>query len=189
MDLEGITMSFITTVSGRHFDPIMPEEDLIDERDIAHALSLMCRANGHTRIFYSVAQHSIACAKEAVARKESDAVVLGCLLHDASEAYLCDITRPMKQYLSEYLEAEKRLQEAIWQKWMETAPDEQQRQIIFEIDDLMMSKEFHELMAEDLYEDYTKLVRSFSCEYRPPSDIETEFLELLHIYMKATNTI
>ena len=95
----------------------------------------------------------------------------------------------MKQYLSEYLEAEKRLQEAIWQKWMETAPDEQQRQIIFEIDDLMMSKEFHELMAEDLNEDYTKLIRSFSCEYQTPSDIETEFLELLHIYMKATNTI
>ena len=53
-------MSYITTFTGKHFDPIHPVPEKIDVKDIAHALSLICRANGHTRFFYSVAQHSIA---------------------------------------------------------------------------------------------------------------------------------
>lgn len=52
-------MSYITTVSGIHFDPVNPHEELIDIIDIAHALSMICRANGHTRIFYSVLLRSI----------------------------------------------------------------------------------------------------------------------------------
>lgn len=50
-------MSYITTARGIHFDPIEPEEELLRIRDIAHSLSLICRANGHTTHFYSVAQH------------------------------------------------------------------------------------------------------------------------------------
>ena len=61
-------MSYITTFTGKHFGPIHPIPEKIDMKDIAHALSLICRANGHTRFFYSVAQHSIACCKEAKTR-------------------------------------------------------------------------------------------------------------------------
>ena len=61
-------MSYITTVTGKHFDPVNPDEKLIDIYDIAHSLSLICRANGHIKHFYSVAQHSVACAKEAQKR-------------------------------------------------------------------------------------------------------------------------
>ena len=85
-------MSYITTVSGIHFYPLNPNPDDIDISDIAHALSLICRANGHFKYFYSVAQHCIACAEEAIERGYSLEVTLGCLLHDASEAYLCDVT-------------------------------------------------------------------------------------------------
>lgn len=52
-------MSYITTFTGKHFDPTHPVPEKIDVKDIAHALSLICRANGHTRFFYSVAQHSL----------------------------------------------------------------------------------------------------------------------------------
>ena len=86
-------MSYITTVTGKHFDPMDPGNQDFNIVDIAHALSLICRGNGHIRFFYSVAQHSIACAEEAVARGYSPEVILGCLLHDASEAYLSDVTR------------------------------------------------------------------------------------------------
>ena len=60
-------MSYITTVSGIHFYPLDPNPDDIDIKDIAHALSLICRANGHFKYFYSVAQHCVACANEAIA--------------------------------------------------------------------------------------------------------------------------
>ena len=61
-------MSYITTVTGKHFYPLNPNPQDIDIEDIAHALSLICRANGHFKYFYSVAQHCIACAEEAVER-------------------------------------------------------------------------------------------------------------------------
>ena len=73
-------MSYITTVTGKHFDPMDPGNQDFNIVDIAHALSLICRGNGHIRFFYSVAQHSIACAEEAVARGYSPEVILGCLL-------------------------------------------------------------------------------------------------------------
>ena len=77
-------MSSIVTFTEKHFDPTAPEENLIDLSDIGHALSLICRGNGHVKYFYSVAQHSIACCREAQARGYSDRVQLACLLHDAS---------------------------------------------------------------------------------------------------------
>ena len=102
-------MSWITTYTGKHFDPVAPQEELLELRDIAHSLSLICRANGHMKHFYSVGQHSVACAKEAQARGLSERIVLGCLLHDASEAYLSDVTRPIKHEMTRYLEVEETL--------------------------------------------------------------------------------
>ena len=106
-------MSYITTYTGKHFDPIQPEPGLFDLTDISHALSLLCRGNGHMKHFYSVAQHSIACAEEAKARGYSARVQLGCLLHDASEAYLSDVTRPVKKDLDYYLKVEALLQDRL----------------------------------------------------------------------------
>ena len=99
-------MSYITTFTGKHFDPIHPVPEKIDMKDIAHALSLICRANGHTRFFYSVAQHSIACCKEAKTRGLSNHIQLGCLLHDSCETYMSNVTRPIKAKLTEYLKLE-----------------------------------------------------------------------------------
>ena len=87
-------MSVMNTFTGRIFDPLkMTKKDVCVE-DIAHALSLICRGGGHIRYFFSVAQHSMNCADEAAARGWSKRIVLACLLHDASEAYIADIIRP-----------------------------------------------------------------------------------------------
>lgn len=87
---------YITTYSKIHFTPLAPKKSQILIEDIVHAQSLMTRANGHFPEFYSVAQHSIACGREAIARGYSGRLVLACLIHDGSEAYLSDITRPVK---------------------------------------------------------------------------------------------
>ena len=61
-------MSEILTHTRVMFDPVHPDPALIDIRDISHALSMLCRANGHFPTFYSVGQHCINCAAEAAAR-------------------------------------------------------------------------------------------------------------------------
>ena len=174
-------MGYITTVTGIHFYPLNPNPKDIDIEDIAHALSLICRANGHFKHFYSVAQHSIACAEEAIERGCSVEVILGCLLHDASEAYLCDVTRPVKKHIPQYLRAEEKLQAVIWKRFIGRDLTDTEQNQIFEIDDHILSQEFHLLMPEDLNEDYRKLQSECECEYQDPQEVKERFIHLAHI--------
>ena len=73
-------MSYITTYTGKHFDPVNPDASLLCIEDIAHALSLLCRGNGHVQTFFSVGQHCIACAKEAQETKRAKRVMISCLI-------------------------------------------------------------------------------------------------------------
>jgi hypothetical protein len=94
---------YILTYTKTKFYPLQPIAADIKIEGIAHSLSLMTRANGHFKHFYSVAQHAINCYKEAKIRGYSERVQLGCLLHDASGSYISDLTRPVKGHLTEYL--------------------------------------------------------------------------------------
>lgn len=141
-------MSYIRTYTKREFYPLAPDAEQIDIRDIAHALSQLCRANGHFPHFYSVGQHCIACAEEAAARGYSRRVQLGCLLHDASEAYLADVTRPVKKELPKYLQIEEPLQAAVWAKWLSPTLTEEEEAQVFAVDDAMLYYEFLSLMGE-----------------------------------------
>ena len=170
-------MSFITTYTKKYFDPLNVDESLLDIKDIAHALSLICRGNGHVQYFYSVAQHSLACAKEAKTRGYSKEVLLGCLLHDASEAYLSDVTRPIKQELTYYLEVEDVLQNNIWKHFIGKALTEEDKRLIFEIDDEMLSLELKELLNEEINDDYLKLERKVDLSFVAFETIENEFIE------------
>lgn len=82
----------MTTFTGRDFWPLEPHQDDVVIEDIAHALSLLCRFAGHTRTFYSVAQHSV-----LVSYACHPAHALAGLLHDAAEAYVVDLPRPLKR--------------------------------------------------------------------------------------------
>ena len=139
-------MSQIKTHSGIMIDPVRPFEDGILIEDIAHALAMLCRANGHFESFYSVAQHCINCAREAKARGLSAKVQLACLLHDGSEAYLSDVTRPVKEELPKYKEIEAPLQDMIWGKWLQQPLTETEYRQVFEIDDAILHHEFLNLM-------------------------------------------
>lgn len=93
---------YITTVSGRFYWPLDPRPDEVWISDIAHALSMQCRFGGHLPHFYSVAQHSVLVASQLPRGKAR----LTGLLHDASEAYIQDVVRPIKNHLTNYKEIE-----------------------------------------------------------------------------------
>lgn len=107
----------MNTYTGKQFSVLEPDVCAIDIRDIAHALSLLCRGNGHVKHFYSVGQHCINCVKLAKARGYSAEIQLACLLHDASEAYMSDVIRPIKKELPLYQEVEQRLIQIIFSKY------------------------------------------------------------------------
>ena len=100
----------ITTYSGIRFWPLLPNPADIRIEDIAHALSNQCRFAGHSREFYSVAEHSVRVSQHC---RPEDA--LWGLLHDASETFLTDVPAPLKELpqFEAYRAAERRLQRAI----------------------------------------------------------------------------
>lgn len=91
---------WIQTFTGRAFDLSAPVPAMVAVADIAHALSLLCRYTGHSRWFYSVAQHSIL-VSEIVAATHPELALLG-LLHDAAEAYTGDWSSPLKALAKYY---------------------------------------------------------------------------------------
>ncbi len=169
-------MSYITTYLKKHFDPVKANVNDIEIADIAHALSLLCRANGHFVHFYSVAQHCLNCAKEAKMRRYSKRVQLGCLLHDASEAYLSDVTRPIKVQLPKYLEVEEKLQNAIFDKWISPTLTDEERKLVFEIDDAVLYHEFLNLMDEKTSDEEPNVVAELEYDFCDFSEIEGKFI-------------
>ena len=103
--------TWILTSHSRRFWPLDPTLGEVFIDDIAHALSQQCRFTGHTRSFYSVAQHSVLVASLAPAGENP----LWGLLHDAAEAYLVDVARPVKRSpaMAAYRDAEARLMAVI----------------------------------------------------------------------------
>lgn len=151
-------MSCIKTCSGVMFDPLHPDPELIRIEDIAHSLSMLCRANGHFWVFYSVGLHCVNCMHEAAARGYSRKVQLACLLHDGSEAYLSDVTRPVKKELPQYLRIEEPLQQAIWDKFLPAPLTEEEVRQVFSIDDDILYHEFVAMMDTRLGEDEPALL-------------------------------
>lgn len=89
--------SWMQTFTGKAFWPLDPRAEEIDPVDIAHALGNLCRYGGHVRRFYSVAEHCVLMSR-AVAPEHA----LAALLHDATEAYVIDLPRPLKAHLPDY---------------------------------------------------------------------------------------
>jgi 5'-deoxynucleotidase YfbR-like HD superfamily hydrolase len=104
----------IRTFTGILFDPLNPCVEDIKIQDIAHALSHVCRFTGHVSHFYSVAEHSI-----RVAERLPKELQLAGLLHDASEAYISDVSSPLKhsEGFARYREIEAVLQEVIYNRF------------------------------------------------------------------------
>lgn len=106
------TTDCVRTVSGNYVNVVDPKPETITIEDIAHSLSHMPRFGGHLPVYYCVAQHSL-----EVCNCSYPDDMLQALLHDASEAYLMDVPRPLKNHLPEYKIIEDRLMNVIANKF------------------------------------------------------------------------
>src|SRR5215211_56941 len=107
---------YLQTVSGRWVNPFDPDPQQLDAGDIARALANQCRFGGHSRVFYSVAQHSVIVSRLVEERGGDVEDVFAALMHDATEAYLGDMPHPLKHRSplgAEFKAAEDHLEQAI----------------------------------------------------------------------------
>lgn len=170
--------NYITTYSGHAFSPLSPDAAAIDLKDIAHALARIGRANGHFADFYSVGQHCLDCAQEALARGYSARQALVCLLHDASEAYMSDITSPVKKYLRQYVAAEDRLLDVIYQKYLPGGIRPREQRAMKEIDNAMLYHEFVHFMGEKLAAEEPQLASEPCFSFTSFWSVEKQYLFL-----------
>lgn len=171
--LQGIeldnTTPWIQTATGKAFYPLDPRSTEIDIVDIAHALSHLCRYAGHTKQFYSVAQHSV-----LVARALPDHLKLWGLLHDASEAYLVDIPAPIKPMIGGYADIERNVMRVICEKFglQQKIPAEVKR-----VDVAILADERNQLMTKPPMDWKLKEPPlGIQIDYWPPEKARAEFM-------------
>lgn len=163
---QRIEGSWILTFTGQQFYPLAPDVASIAIEDIAHALSNLCRYNGHCRTFYSVAEHSLR-VSHGVPREDA----LWGLLHDASEAYLGDFVSPLKHHTAcgqDYQRHEANLMAAICARFglPATMPAS-----VLRADHEQLQDELHWLL-----DPATIFDRRMSLNTMPPLHAELEFL-------------
>lgn len=105
----------MTTASGGRFWPLDPRAEDVSLADIACSLAKTPRYRGHTRAFYSVAEHSVLLARHVEGVGARRDLVAWALMHDAAEAYCCDVPSPIKAVLPGFAAIEERIESAVAQ--------------------------------------------------------------------------
>lgn len=145
---------FIGVYNGKKFWPLSPNKEDVDIIGVAHALSQVCRFNGHTRFIWSIAQHSLLVEKiisEYTEYKDNYRVRLIGLLHDASEAYISDLLRPFKKEIKEYGKIEAAVENCILTFCNITDVTDKEWEIVKKADDTALMVEAKVLMNPDEY--------------------------------------
>ena len=168
------------TYTGKKVYPLEMTPNDICIEDIAHSLSLQCRFSGHSGVFYSVGQHSV-----LVANNCPKHLRLKGLLHDASEAYLVDIPRPLKNLpeFSLYRKFEEKIQNTIFGKYglSDGIPDE-----VHYADNLLLATEARILLGK-LLPGWNPVTPYLKEEILPlcPADAEKLFLDSFSKFKKG----
>jgi len=146
--------------SGKCIDLANPRPEDIEIRDIAWSLAHTIRFNGHLEYQISVAQHSICVAQLVPAHLR-----LAALLHDALEAYLGDIVRPVKRFLQSHGvdidELEDEWKELIWRRFECTPKTAEDRRVIAAADDLQLASEIFHFAPAGPFKELASLGASF----------------------------
>lgn len=144
--MDGDRPRFVETYTGGRFHPFDPSPEAVRLEDIAAGLAHTCRFGGHCRRFYSVALHSLHVSSEL----ESAGTKLAAygLLHDAGEAYLGDIPRPLRNAFDGLDRAEAQIREVVWEAFGLPPPGEDEWALVRRADDRLLAYEAHELLAD-----------------------------------------
>ena len=181
-------MNGILTYTGKVIDPLNVNPDDICIEDIAHGLSLLCRYNGQCDIFYSVAEHCITMATYPGFRKWNPLVML---LHDAAEAYIGDIIRPIKLLLPEFKRIENDFLHAIAFKLITKRLWYSDFDAIKEPDNIMQATEAFFMMPDEFFnrrKDISKSMVDISIPFYCLDPLEAE-RRYLRFYRELRNTI
>jgi len=143
-------VNYILTNSGKKFNILNPDKDMITIEDIAHSLSNLCRYTGHLDRFYSVAEHSILCANIALFGGYSEKMQMYALTHDFSESVVNDIARPIKQEIPKYKEIEDNIMKVMWEVVGIEEPTEEEYKELKKIDNTALLLEMKQLSNRDL---------------------------------------
>jgi hypothetical protein len=170
---------WITTFSGKRFHYLDPQQAEIDINDISHALSLTCRFGGHCNQFYSVAEHSVRVCNIFPSNP------LAGLLHDAHEAYLHDIPRPIKKDMPIYSQIADKIQKVIEMKYAVGSVKLKDLSIA---DDILLATEARDLLMNT--KDWQKLPFALSKKIVPMkmNEAEVEFLNKFYMHRKNKST-
>jgi uncharacterized protein len=176
--------SFIMTNNGVLVNVFDLKEGNILIEDVAHALSNICRWNGHSKFHYSVAQHSIMVSKQMKELGFSAMNQLFGLLHDGSEAYICDIPKPVKANLPDYIELEKKVQGFVYKELIGRSPNQSEKNLLNIVDTDVLYKEANEITNHSgAWFDKIPSVK-LEVKKEEMKDVEQEFLSIYYQLLK-----
>lgn len=169
----------IITCSGKLFSLLQPDPADICIGDIAHSLANSCRWGGHSRHFFSVAEHSVLVSK-LVRPKHA----LWGLLHDAAEAYLVDLPRPVKLLLPSYQEMEAKIMLAVCAHFRMRADEPLE---VKEADARLLTDEAHALgMYPEIWGENLMTPWDVELELHSPAVAKERFLERYNEIIRLT---
>jgi 5'-deoxynucleotidase YfbR-like HD superfamily hydrolase len=172
----------IQTFKGTYFDYSNPEASVIDIEDIAHGLANLCRFNGQSSKFYSVAQHSVLMAYAVNRSDGRPAKVFEALMHDAHEAYVGDMPSPLKRLIPGFKEIEKRVEVVVRRKFglpesMSPEIKTADLRMLLTEQEALMTPPFNHWAARSHAAPYS----GFKIVSWPPEDAKRRFLDLFSI--------
>lgn len=159
----------ITVRSGRNLDLANFDSRLVTLFDVAFALGRICRFTGHTARFYSVAEHSV-----LVSRMVPSDFALEALLHDAHEAYIGDVSAPLKKLLPCYQKLESHIQQQVRMRF---GVSPEVHAVTREADALLGRQEYSYLMCGNQDSAETATDAPYGIRCLPPEKASAEFLE------------
>ena len=175
---------YITTYTGQHFEPTNPDPELIRIEDIAHALSMICRGNGHVKTFWSVGQHCICCAREAAVRglsKSNGTCMLAFMMQ--VNAICLMFPTPFKNELPNIERSRKNhLLGIIYEKFLGSDLTEEEQKELKKIDHAMLWYDLEHLLGEIQYGEIPELHIDLDYTVRPFEEVEEEYLSLFEKY-------
>lgn len=166
--------SYIRTFLGRRFDFDNHRHYNLNIEEIAHSLSQQCRWTGHTKKFYSVAQHCVLCAQNVSKEFEFEA-----LMHDASEAFIGDVSSPLKKKLPDYKKISEPIERFICDYYLLPFPHSPEIKVI---DNILMETEGRQLIngwkADENIQPLDMTIKPWSSEWA-----KAEFLYIAYKYI------